>query len=146
MKLLLILFLLPFAGRAQSTIPQAQSVDTTARKPMMFIEQMPYFPGGETALMNYLGKNIRYPAEAVDNGIEGVVIVRFVVAADGSVTDIEVLRSPGGGTAEEAVRVVRAMPKWKPGMSDGVAVPVYYHLPINFNLNAEKQDKTTNDE
>ena len=98
------------------------------------VENMPEFPGGTTALFKYLGKNIKYPAMAKDAGIKGKVYVTFVVDRDGSIADVKVLRGIGGGCDEEAVRVVKSMPKWAPGKQRGKAVRVQYNLPINFIL------------
>lgn len=98
------------------------------------VEDMPSFPGGEEQLFRYLGENIKYPAMAKDAGITGIVFVTFVVKEDGSVSGVKVLRGIGGGCDEEAVRVVQAMPKWKPGKQRGKAVRVQYNLPIRFVL------------
>ncbi|MCA1763438.1 MAG: energy transducer TonB [Cryomorphaceae bacterium] len=98
------------------------------------VEEMPSFPGGDEALLKFLGKNIKYPAIAKDAGIQGTVYVTFVVDEKGNVNDVKVLRSIGGGTDEEAIRVVESMPKWKPGKQRGKAVKVQYNLPIRFTL------------
>lgn len=98
------------------------------------VEEMPSFPGGEAALMKYLGNNIKYPAIAKDAGIQGTVYVTFVVNEQGAVKDVKVLRSIGGGCDEEAIRVVESMPKWKAGKQRGKAVKVQYNLPIRFTL------------
>ena len=98
------------------------------------VEEMPSFPGGDEALLKYLGKNIKYPAIAKDAGIQGTVYVTFVVDERGDVKDVKVLRSIGGGTDEEAIRVVENMPRWKPGKQRGKAVKVQYNLPIRFTL------------
>lgn len=98
------------------------------------VEEMPSFPGGDAALMKYLSNNIKYPAIAKDAGIQGTVFVTFVVDEKGDVKDVKVLRSLGGGTDEEAVRVVKGMPKWSPGKQRGKAVKVQYNLPIRFTL------------
>jgi periplasmic protein TonB len=98
------------------------------------VEEMPSFPGGEAALMKYLGNNIKYPAIAKDAGIQGTVFVTFVVDEGGNVKDVRVLRSIGGGCDEEAIRVVQSMPKWSPGKQRGKAVKVQYNLPIRFTL------------
>ena len=82
----------------------------------------------------YLAKNMKYPAVAQENNIQGRVIVKFVVNPDGSISDVTVVRGIGGGCDEEAKRVVQAAPKWKPGKQNGKAVPVYFTLPITFNL------------
>jgi protein TonB len=98
------------------------------------VEEMPTFPGGDAALMKYLGNNIKYPAIAKDAGIQGTVYVTFVVNEKGEVKDVRVLRSIGGGCDEEAIRVVESMPKWKPGKQRGKPVKVQYNLPIRFTL------------
>lgn len=96
--------------------------------------QMPEFPGGQPALMRYLSTNVRYPEAAKDEVIQGKVVLKFVVDKTGSVGHIEIVRDIGGGCGKEAVRVVQAMPKWNPGMKDGVPVNVYYVLPFSFVL------------
>lgn len=98
------------------------------------VEVMPEFPGGMEAMMKYFAENIKYPEEAKEKGISGRVFVQFVIEKDGSVSNVKVLRSIGGGCDEEAVRVVKGMPKWKPGMQKGKAVRVHYNLPLNFKL------------
>lgn len=98
------------------------------------IEQPPTYPGGEKALFEYLGNNIKYPETARENGIEGTVYIEFVIAKDGSVTNVKVLRGIGGGCNEEGLRVINAMPKWKPGRLQGYPVMVKYTLPIKFKL------------
>ncbi|MEC5147116.1 energy transducer TonB [Chitinophaga sp. 212800010-3] len=104
-------------------------------EPFTIVEIMPEFPGGMDALAKYLGNNIRYPAMAQDNGIEGIVTIQFVVNTDGSITDAKILGAhKGGGLEEEAMRVVRKMPKWRPGKQGGRFVPVYFNLPVNFRL------------
>ena len=105
------------------------------------VEQMPEFPGKEKAMMEFVTNNIHYPEEAKDNGIEGRVFVEFVVEKDGSVNEVKVLRGIGHGCDEEAVRVVKAMPKWKPGMQKGKPVRVHYQMPFFFKL-TEKTDKS----
>lgn len=98
------------------------------------VEEQPSFPGGEAALMEFLGKNIAYPPMARESGIQGTVFVTFVVEPDGSVTNVKILRGIGGGCDEEAMRVVRNMPKWKPGKQRGKPVRVQFNLPIRFIL------------
>lgn len=104
------------------------------------VEEMPSFPGGDQKLMEYIANNINYPQEARDKGIEGRVFIRMVIEKDGSVSNVKLLRGIGGGCDEEAERVIKSMPKWKPGMMKGEPVPVSYQIPINFKL-AEKQPK-----
>ena len=98
------------------------------------VEEVPTFVGGEDALYKFLGESIKYPAAALDNGIEGRVYVRFVVEKDGSVSNVRVLRDIGGGCGAEAMRVVKSMPKWKPGKQQGRAVRAEFNLPVNFTL------------
>lgn len=100
----------------------------------MVVESMPEFPGGEPALYRFLAENIKYPQMAKESGIQGRVFVTFVVEKDGSVTDVRVLRGIGGGCDEEAIRVVRNMPKWAPGKQRGKSVRVQYNLPVKFTL------------
>lgn len=100
------------------------------------VEQFPTFPGGLEALNKFLSKNVRYPQRAISAGISGKVYVQFVVSADGTIRDNEVIVQKGIGTGcdEEAVRVVRSMPAWNPGRQGGRAVAVRYSIPINFKL------------
>lgn len=99
------------------------------------VEQMPSFPGGNAALMNYLGQNIKYPVIAEENGIQGRVIVQFVVGKDGHISDVRVAKSVDPSLDKEAVRVVKGMPRWIPGKQNGQAVTVRYTLPVTFRLN-----------
>lgn len=96
--------------------------------------QPPEYPDGMEAFYKYLAENIQYPEQAKADGIQGRVLVRFVVMNDGSIVNVEVERGIGNGCDEEAVRVVKSMPKWKPAISDGKAVNVQYALPITFKL------------
>ena len=99
-----------------------------------YVEQMPSFPGGTGALMQYLSKNIKYPPFAEENNIQGRVICSFVVERDGSVSDIRIKRSVDPSLDKEAMRVVSAMPKWIPGRQNGQMVRVKYTLPVTFRL------------
>ena len=104
-------------------------------QPQIFVEIMPEFPGGEEALAKFLRNNLRYPGMASENGIQGVVFVKFVVRATGEISDVEVVGAKkGAGLDEEALRVVKKMPKWKPGKQNGQHVSVFFNLPINFRL------------
>ena len=98
------------------------------------VEQMPEFPGGMQALMAYLSKNIKYPSVAQDNGIQGRVLVSFVVNKDGSIVDPEVIKSVDAALDHEAMRVIKAMPKWNPGKQRGKPVRVKYTVPVLFRL------------
>ena len=98
------------------------------------VEQMPSFPGGPQALFEYLSKHIKYPVVAEENGVQGRVIVTFVVERDGSVTDVRVAKSVDASLDKEAVRVVSGMPRWIPGKQNGSAVRVKYTVPVTFRL------------
>ena len=98
------------------------------------VEQVPEFPGGMAALMKYLTNNIRYPATAREDNIQGRVVLQFIVDKDGSILHIVIQRDLPGGCGAEAVRVVKGMPKWKPGRQNNQAVKVYYTLPVTFKL------------
>ena len=98
------------------------------------VEQMPMFPGGDSALMKYLSSNIHYPTVAAENGVQGRVVVGFVVERDGSITDVNVLRSIDPSLDREAMRVVKSMPRWQPGKQNGSAVRVKYQVPVSFRL------------
>ena len=98
------------------------------------VEQMPMFPGGDGALMGYLRDNIHYPTVAAENGVQGRVVVGFVVERDGSITDVNILRGVDPSLDREAMRVVKSMPKWTPGKQNGSAVRVKYQVPVSFRL------------
>ena len=98
------------------------------------VEEMPEFPDGIEGLMDYVAQNVKYPESAKENNLQGRVIVKFVIEKDGSVSNVEVGRGWGNELDDEAVRVVKAMPKWKPGKQDGQPVRVSFMLPINFKL------------
>ena len=98
------------------------------------VEENPSFPGGDAALATWLQKNIKYPSAAQDNGIQGRVLVSFVVNKDGSIVEPKILRSVDPSLDKEAIRVVSAMPRWKPGKQRGKAVRVKFNLPVVFRL------------
>ena len=98
------------------------------------VEEMPSFPGGEAKLNDYIAKNVKYPQIARETGIQGHVFVGFVIEPDGSISNVRLLRGIGGGCDEEAIRVVKSFPKWKPGKQRGKAVRVSYQLPVFFKL------------
>lgn len=100
-----------------------------------FVEQPPTFPGGEEALAKFLSKNIHYPRVAQENAISGTVFVQFVVDSEGNIKDVKTVgAAKGGGLEEEAIRVVKIMPKWKAGKQNGRQVSVQFNLPIRFTL------------
>ena len=98
------------------------------------VEENPSFPGGDAALATWLQKNIKYPSAAQDNGIQGRVLVSFVVNKDGSIVEPKILRSVDPSLDKEAIRVVSSMPRWKPGKQRGKAVRVKFNLPVVFRL------------
>lgn len=119
----------------QEYVPPAED-DEEVDEQQIFtvVESMPEFPGGMGALMKYLAENIKYPDLAKESGIQGRVFINFVVEPDGSISNVKVLRGIGGGCDEEAVRVVKSMPNWKPGKQRGKPVRVSYNLPVKFTL------------
>jgi len=108
-----------------------EAVDNTV---FTAVEIQPEYPGGEAGLAKFLQKNIHYPAIAKENNITGKVYIQFVVERDGSLTDIKIVRDPGSGTGDEAVRVLKLSPHWKPGVQNGKPVRVQFTLPVNFSL------------
>jgi protein TonB len=103
-------------------------------EPFNVVEDMPAFPGGMEAMIVYLSSNIKYPADAKKQKVDGRVLVKFVVEKDGSITEVKVIKPAFPSLDAEAIRVVKAMPKWKPGYQNGQAVRVQFAMPINFSL------------
>ncbi|RLD87899.1 MAG: energy transducer TonB [Bacteroidetes bacterium] len=114
--------------------PETDEDEVEEQQVFQVVENMPEYPGGRGALMKYLATNIKYPPYAKEAGIQGRVFINFVVETDGSITAVKVLRGIGGGCDEEAIRVVKNMPKWKPGMQRGKPVRVSFNLPVKFTL------------
>lgn len=106
-------------------------------------EKMPQFPGGDVALMSYVRDNLKYPEEAMKAGVQGHVVVKFVVSADGSVASPEVIRSVSPELDAEAVRVVESLPRWTPGTVDGKPVDAWFTIPVFFRLKSDDADKTS---
>jgi len=119
----------------------SQGNDTKKDLPLTIVEEMPQFPGGNDALSKFLGDNLKYPKLAREEGISGTVYVSFVVRKDGTITSIKILRGIGGGCDEEVERVVKLMPKWKPGKQKGEAVAVQFNLPVKFTLSDDNDKK-----
>lgn len=117
-------------GRGRATQPSVPADEVIHR----VVEVMPEFPGGERALIRYLQNNIVYPPEARRNLIQGTVHMQFVVEPDGSISNVKIVRDPGGGLGAEAARVVRNMPKWKAGRQNNRNVRVSFSLPVDFTL------------
>ena len=119
---------------ADEPVKPAEEKPEVENKVFEVVEQMPSFPGGPSALMKYLSENIKYPVVAQENGVQGRVVVSFVVERDGSITDVKVARSVDPSLDREAMRVVRSMPHWIPGKQNGSAVRVKYNVPVSFRL------------
>ena len=135
------LFFIMFALFATHAMGYAQEDSTTAKTETSVesvVEKQPEFPGGMNALMQYLQRSIRYPAICLQQGIQGRVVVQFVVDADGSITDIQVVKRVNPHLDKEAVRVVSAMPKWIPGMQNGENVRTKFTLPVSFKSGKTK--------
>lgn len=132
--LLAIIIIYSFSVSAQNSDIDTLPVTVEGDKIYRSVDQVAEFPGGMQGLLKYLSSTTRYPKEALEQNIEGKVIVQLVVSKSGKVTKVELKRDIGGGCGEEACRVVRNMPEWKPAMQNGKAVNVYYTLPISFKL------------
>ena len=123
------------AGSMMAQTPaQNDSIDNEIVE-FTVVEQMPEFPGGQNGLIQYLSKNIMYPIVAKENKIQGRTLVSFVVEKDGKISNVQVLRSSGDMMLDrEAMRVIRTMPRWRPGYMKGQPVRVQYQIPITFKL------------
>ena len=113
------------------------STAQTKKNDMVFdvVEVMPQFPGGQIAMMKYIMENMKYPEQAMKEGIQGRVAVRFIVEKDGSISDVKPILSVHPLLNKEAVRVVESMPKWTPGKQNGKPVRVRFNVPVMFKLN-----------
>jgi protein TonB len=125
-------------GTATEVFPEditaADPVAPVEPEPYVFVKEMPSFPGGNEALMRYIMEHVVYPPDAAANGIQGTVLLRFVVSSTGDVSRVEVTRSANPLLDEEALRVISALPRWKPGKQDGNPVPVWFSVPVIFVL------------
>ena len=135
---------------AQTTEEKTESTDK-----YKVVEEMPRFPGcedqglspadlkacSEKKMLEFLYGNLTYPKVARENGVEGRVIVQFVIDRDGSIIDSKIVRNVAGGCGEEVLRIVNSMPKWRPGMQKGKPVKVQYTLPLTFKLEGKKKKK-----
>ena len=120
--------------KAKEEIAQPEPPKEEENKVFDVVEEQPSFPGGQGALMQWLRDNIKYPVIAAENGIEGRVIVQFVVSKSGSISNVNVVRGVDPSLDKEAVRVVSNMPNWTPGKQNGTTVNVRYTLPVTFKL------------
>ena len=128
--LILILVSSCAARKSRTTLKQSAQEE----EPFVVVEEMPMFPGGDSALIGYIVRNIRYPENAKAKSIQGKVIIRFCVTATGGVDRISVLRGVSPELDAEAERVISSIPTFKPGKQGGIAVPVWYMVPVNFSL------------
>lgn len=147
-----IIFLIGFLAATNFAFAQVENPASPSPPPptqpiKRIVEEMPRFPGCETMtnkekrkkcsdekMYDFVEKNLLYPAIAKDNGVEGVVVVRFVVEMDGTLTNPEVVRDIGASCGDEALRVVAMMPNWIPAKLRGKAVRTYFNLPVNFKI------------
>jgi protein TonB len=119
---------------AVQVVTEEVTEDVDAAEPFVVVEEMPMFPGGEQALLAYIGEHTQYPEVAKENNIQGKVIVRFCVTSKGGVDKVEILKGVDPELDKEAIRVVKTLPTFKPGKQGGKPVPVWYMVPINFTL------------
>lgn len=146
------IFLAPLLSLAQEPSSSANEPETGENIPAIppkvpeseivpQVEVMPRFPGGQNALMRYLSLNLRYPYEAMENGVQGSVLVQFVVCEDGSLCNEQFMKTLGSGCEQEVLRVLRSMPPWEPGTVEGKPVKTYFRLPVTFRF-AEEIEET----
>ena len=127
------------SGEGDTSLPAEEA--TQDRKVYTSVEKIAEFPGGMPALLQYLSGHITYPEEAIKNNEQGLVVVKFVIEADGSVSEPEVVKSVSSSLDAEATRVVKELPRWTPGTIDGSPVPVWFTLPVSFQLPEETSEK-----
>jgi protein TonB len=127
---------IPIEVKAEITIEKPVDIieDPETKPAEIIVEEMPEFPGGDTERLKFLAANIQYPIQATENGIQGIVYFQFIVDSKGHITDVKILRGIGGGCDEEALRVIKMMPQWKPGRQNGRTVRVLYNMPVSFKI------------
>ena len=135
MKKLLFFLILGFTTL---TTARAQNTDTPCGKVFHVVEQMPQFPGGQAAMMKFIADSLRYPPVVCTGGVEGRVLVKFVVDCKGNIVNPLVVRSVDPLLDREAIRLVKSMPKWIPGKQNGEPVSVVCFVPVRFKLYEEK--------
>lgn len=113
---------------------QVDSTDTSAEAIYDVVDEIASFPGGEEPLKEWIGKNMLYPEQCQRENVQGMVVVSFIVEQDGSISDVKATRSPHPALAEEAIRMIKSMPQWKPAIQTGKAVRSRFNLPIRFRL------------
>ena len=134
MKKIFFLILVVISSGISAQVPDSVGNSVCLKEILVEPEIMPEYPGGTQALYSFLAKNIKYPKTAKKNNVEGTVYVKFVVDEDGSVINPVIVRGIGAGCDEEVIRVIKKMPKWKPGEINGKKIAVYYTLPCKFSL------------
>lgn len=130
-----VVLVLSLSAAARVSAAVNDTIDEYSEPVYVVVEQMPEFPGGKEALDQYIANNLLYPAIAKENGIQGRVICQFIVERDGAISDVVVVRSSGEVSLDkEAVRLIKSMPRWRPGRTRGKMVRVKYTVPINFRI------------
>jgi periplasmic protein TonB len=129
----------PAIGRIPSAIEEyIESVPVPVDEQRVYetydVQKLPDYPGGRDELFKYIKAHMQFPALAIENNIQGTVALGFIVERDGSLTNIKILKDPGGGCDQEAIRIVKTMPRWAPGEINGTPVRVKYTLPVRFRL------------
>ena len=132
MKKLIFIALLSLIG--MTNVFAQQETTATAEKVFDVVDEMPSFPGGQGAMMEFLSKNIKYPIVAEENGIQGRVLVKVVVKKDGTIDSPIVVKGVDPSLIKEAIRVVKTMPKWIPGKQKGEPVNVSFTVPVTFRI------------
>jgi periplasmic protein TonB len=125
---------------ASNAFAQQKKDDFESEKILETVEHPPTFPGGPTAFGEYIGSTFQYPKAALDSGVRGRVVLTFVIERDGTVTDVKLVKRVGRGCDEEAIRVLKASPKWVPGMQNNRHVRVQYTLPISLSYDPKDND------
>lgn len=128
----LVALLIIMVSAVSENIAYSQNTDSDV---YTVVEVAPVYIGGQTAMIQFLSKNLQYPAEAMAKNVQGTVYVSFIVEKDGSISNVVLKRDIGSGCGEEAVRVVKMMPKWMPGKQKGKEVRTQFILPVSFKLN-----------
>lgn len=125
----------------QESNTKKSTIKAEAPSVFTYVEQMPEYAGGETEMLLFIKENLKYPEEALEEGLEAKVYVKFVVDENGAISNVISVRPAGNGFDEEAIRVVESMPEWKPGKQNGRAVKVHFQIPIRFSIPNEESDK-----
>ncbi len=137
--------LLAFIFTFTSTYAQ-ESNDESEGDIFVFVENPPEYPGGDKARLSFLSENIHYPKDAIDAGIQGNIYVQFIIEKDGSVSNVKILRGIIPSMDKEVIRVIKLMPKWKPGTQRGKVVRVQFNMPVRFILEDDNPKKMTKKE